>query len=327
MSAGHHHDHHPHRGPLLASLSALYLIWGSTYLAAAYCLRDLPPFVITGVRFTLAGAGLYAFARLRGAPAPNRAQWMRLTVIGALLIVGGNAGVVWAQKTVASGVVALMIGMMPIWMSLIDWLFAGGAKPTARATLGMACGLCGVGLLLNPFGSSGGREVSWEGFAAVLLATLAWATGSVITRHSKHLPKNGLLSVGAQMFAGGLCVALMALVSGDYTTTRWSAVSSLTVFSMLWLMLAGSIITFVAYNWLLQNTTPAVAGSYAYVNPLIAVLLGWRLNDEPLSLRIVGAGALIIVGVALIILRKRVKRSSSSGANAPLGAPSANART
>lgn len=290
-------------GKVLAAFAAVYLVWGSTYLAIRVAIETLPPLTMAGARFLLAGAALYAFMRLRGVPAPAWRHWRTAAVVGALLLLLGNGGVVLAERTVPSGVVALLVAMVPLWMVLLDWLRPGGVRPTARTVLGLLVGFAGMVLLVGPSGL-GGARVDPLGVALVTVGSLSWAAGSIYARGAS-LPKSALLSTGMQMACGGVWLALAGGARGEWAGLDPAAFTTRSVVAWAYLVVFGSLIGFTAYVWLLGAASAARVSTYAYVNPVVAVLLGWALAGEPLSPRVLGAAAVIIAAVAVITTGRR----------------------
>jgi drug/metabolite transporter (DMT)-like permease len=291
----------PSRFKLIAAFAAIYLVWGSTYLAILFAIETLPPFLMSGVRFLIAGGILYVCARLHGAARPTREQWFATGVAGCLLLLGGNGLVVWSETRVASGVTALLVGILPCWMVLIDWLRPRGVRPVAQVVLGLALGLIGLISLIGPDSLLGGGRADYLGVAAVLLACLSWAAGSIYSRHAP-MPPAPFLSTAMQMLVGGVALSALGVGLGEPWRVDPSAFSQRSILSLLYQIVFGSIVAFSAYVWLLRVSTPARVSTYAYVNPVVAVLLGWLLADEALTVRMLIAAAVIVSGVALITL-------------------------
>jgi len=285
---------------LIVAFAAVYVIWGSTYLAIKVGLESLPPFLLMGVRSALAGAVLYGWARARGAPAPDAAHWWTGASIGVLLFVGGHGGLAWSQQRVPSGVASLVVATIPIWMTLIDWRRTGGAAPSARVWLGLALGLAGVGLLTEPYDVLGGAPVDSAGVAVLVGASIAWAIGSVHAKHAR-LPGSAALTAGMGLLAGGAGLLTLAVLTGQIASLPH--ISARSAAALAYLIIPGSIVAFVAYVWLLKVTTPTRVSTYAYVNPVVALTLGWLLGGEALSPRVLAAAALMLTGVAAIVAR------------------------
>ena len=303
----------PTQGKLLAAFASVYLIWGSTYLAIRFAIETMPPHLMAAVRFLVAGAILYAWARWRGAPRPTLTNWRAATVVGGFLLLGGNGAVVWAETRVPSGLTALLVAMVPIWMLVLEMLpRLGGRKPRAAVVAGILLGLIGLFVLVAP-GRLAGR-VDPLGAAVLLLGCLCWAFGSLYSRGAA-LPKSGFLAAAMEMVAGGALLLLFGLATGQAEEVALSAISARSLLSLAYLTVFGSLVGFTAYIWLLGATTPARVSTYAYVNPIVAVLLGWAFANEPMSLRTLIAAAVIIGAVALII-RYGARREVSAPAPA-----------
>jgi drug/metabolite transporter (DMT)-like permease len=293
----------PARLRVAAAFAAVYVIWGSTYLAIRYAVETLPPALMTGVRFVIAGAMLYGWARLRGAEHPTRPEWLAASVVGCLLLLGGTVSVGWAEQHVASGIASLIVAMTPLWMVLMEWAGPGGRPPTARVMAGIFVGIVGLALLIGPDLLAERGSVDVVSVAVLLLGSLAWAAGSLYSRRAA-LPASAMLGMGMEMLAGGaLCIAAGLLV-GEASRLELSAVSSRSAVALAYLVLFGSLLGFTSYLWLLRVSTPARVATHAYVNPVVAVLLGWGFAGEPLTVRTLAAAAVIVTAVALIIARQ-----------------------
>jgi drug/metabolite transporter (DMT)-like permease len=299
-----------HRLRLLIAFAAVYLIWGSTYLGIRVAIETMPPFFMAAARFLVAGTVLYGWSRLRGAPRPTRAEWRAASIVGVLLLAGGNGGVVWAEQIVPSGLAALIVGAEPLWVVILDWLRPGGRRPGCVTGVGLVVGFLGVALLIAP-GRGGSGVVPPLGAAALTVAIISWAIGSIYSRTAPS-PASPLMATGTKMLAGGTALAAMSLVAGEPGRFHLAAVSGRSLFALVYLIVFGAIVGFTAYLWLLQNTTLAKASTYAYVNPVVAVLLGWLILREPLTARILLATAIIVSGVVLIsglpLLRSGARR-------------------
>ena len=277
----------------------VYVFWGMTYLAMRVAVVDIPPHLMAGGRFLLAGLVLYAWARYRGAARPTPKQWRAAAVIGAFLLLGGNASVAWAEQRVPSGLAAVLIGVVPIWMVGMEWA-RGGSRPAKRVIGGLILGIIGVVLLVSH--QPGSRsEVDLLGAAVLVLASASWAWGSV-TSKSAPLPPSPFLATSMEMISGGVIILLVAVLAGQLHGFSLAAVSGRAAAAWLFLVVFGSLVAFTAYIWLLGMTSIAKAGTYAYVNPVVAVLLGWAILDEPITMRTVLATLIILFGVALVNL-------------------------
>jgi len=287
---------------LYAALAAVWFIWGSTYLAIRWAIETMPGFLMAGTRFLAAGGALYLWARLHGAAAPSASQWRTAFVIGGLMLVGGNGGVVWAQKVVPSGLTALLIATEPLWVVLLDWARPRGTRPTVVEGLGLLLGFAGAAMLIGP-GENGGPRINPAGAAVLAFATLSWATGSIYSR-TAPLPESPLLRAGMNLVGGGVGLLVAATVAGDWQALRLDAISARSAWSFLYLVVFGSVVAFTAYLWTLRATSLATASTYAYVNPLVAVFLGWALAAEQVTPRILVATAIIVVSVVIITMAR-----------------------
>ena len=292
------------RARLVAAFAAVYLVWGSTYLAIRFAIETLPPLLMAGARYVIAGAILLLWARLRqGSASPTRRDWITGLVAGALLLLGGNGAVVWAEQRVPSGIAALIVAVVPLWMVLLDWVRPGGRRPTAPVFAGLAMGLLGLGLLMGPDALRGQGQIDTAGAIVLLLGSLSWAAGSVYTQRAPR-PSSANNGSGAQMLAGGLCLLALALMRGEGSQLDLSTVSQRSLLAFAYLVTFGSLIGFTAYVYLLAHTTAAKAATYAYVNPVVAVLLGWAFAQEPITSRTLVAAAVILAGVAIITVAR-----------------------
>ena len=302
----------PARWRLLAAYAAVYLIWGSTYLGIRFAVETIPPLLMAGSRFVVAGSVLYGVLRLRGVPPPSRRQWGGAVAVGLLLIAIGNGAVSWAEQVIPSSIAALLVATVPLWIALLEALRAR-RWPPARAWVGIALGVVGVAVLV-------GEPEGWEGDAAALVAALAvvgagwaWAAGSVLSRAVAR-PGSALLAASMHMLAGGVALVVAGVAVGERVSV--SSVSAVSALAWAYLVVLGSLVAFTAYVWLLQVDSPTRVATYAYVNPLIAVLLGWALAAEPLTPRVAVAGAAVVAAVALI-LRVRRTPAPAPPASAP----------
>lgn len=294
------------------ALGLVYVLWGSTYLAIRFAVESLPPFGMAAARFLMAGTLLYAWARLRGASRPTRAHWRTASVVGLLLLFGANGAVVWAEQAISSALAALLVSTVPLFMALFEWM-RGGERPTLPVTLGLLLGFAGVALLVDPTGAAGG-SVAVIPALVTTGASIAWAIGSLYARGAPSHP-SPLLGSAMQMLAGGAGLAVLSLATGE--SFSLAAASARSVNALLYLVVFGSLAGFTAYSWLLRNVRPTLASTYAYVNPVVAVLLGWALAGEAVGPRTVFASALIVGAVCLITAMKGRKAEAAAPAAAP----------
>ncbi|MDX1674568.1 MAG: drug/metabolite exporter YedA [Longimicrobiales bacterium] len=284
------------------ALATVYLVWGSTYLAIRFAVETLPPFLMAGTRFTIAGAILYGWRR-SSHPRPSAAQWRAAAAVGALMLLVGNGGVTWAEQWVESGTAALMVASVPLWMVLLDWARPGGRPPRPAVWAGIAVGMAGVALL---FGSPTLEPRYTMGWVVLLVASVAWAAGSLYSR-TAVLPAP-LLATGMQMLAGGALLLATGAATGELAAVDTATVSPRSVLALAYLIVFGSLVGYTSYVWLLRATPAALASTYAFVNPVVAVFLGWLLADERVTPRIVLASLVIVGGVALITLTRASRR-------------------
>ena len=282
---------------LVVALAAVYVIWGSTYLAIRFAIETLPGFLMAGIRFVVAGSLIYGWQRVRGKAKPHPTHWLTALLIGFFLLVGGNGGVVFAEYRVASGLVALLIATEPLWVVLVDWLRPHGRRPHGLEVLGLLVGFSGAAWLMAPAAQGGGIDLL--GAAVVLGAALSWAVGSVCSREL-DTPRDPFQATAMTMIMGGILLVTLGFITGEGHAVNFDAFSFKSVAALIYLIVFGAMIGFSAYVWLLRNTTLARASTYAYVNPVVAVLLGWLLAGESITLRIVISSGIILAGVAMI---------------------------
>jgi drug/metabolite transporter (DMT)-like permease len=287
---------------VILGFAAIYIIWGSTYLAIRFAVDTLPPFMMAGLRFVLGGLLFYAWARIGGAEKPQPSHWWPAALIGLLLAGGGTGLVSWAEVTVPSGLTALLVAMVPMWIVLADWVRPGGVRPTRLMVLGLLLGFAGVGLLIDPTNMTGADDIDKFGAFLVIVATISWATGSIYSRHA-HQPKSKTVGAGMQMICGGFGLLIASGLTGEFSGFDYGSVTFESWLALGYLITIGSG-AFAVYIWLLAASTPAKVATYAYVNPIIALLLGNLLAGEALNVRMVGCSAMIIVAVVIIIMAK-----------------------
>ncbi len=289
-------------------VAAIYILWGSTYLAIRFAIETLPPFLMAGTRFLVAGGLLSLWARSRGVALPNRAQMRHAAVVGVLLLLMGNGAVVWAEQWVPSGLAALIISTVPLWMVALDWLWGGGAQPKPGVWAALLVGLGGVALLAGDTGIGGAGREGLIGAGVIVFGTLSWSVGSIYSRRAK-LPVGPRMAAAIQMLAGGTALMITGTAVGEWADFDPGSVSLVSGLALLYLIVAGSLVAFSAYIWLLQVTTPARVATYAYVNPVVALFLGWWLADEPVGPRTFGAAGLILASVLALSYVSTGKRA------------------
>lgn len=282
------------------ALLSLYIVWGSTYLAIRFTVETIPPFLSAGMRFLISGIILLVWRRTAGEPLPTKRQWRSTAIVGVFLLLGGNGLVSFAEQYVPSGIAALIIGSMPLWMVSIEAARPGGVKPNRLAVLGLIIGFGGIFLLVGPAELTGeGHLLDPAGVIALLAAAFLWSVGSIYSRNT-DMPKSSLMSTSAQMLSGSLALFMVSILTGEVNGFKLTNVTLNSWVGLLYLITIGSLIGFVSYGWLLQNAPISLVSTYAYVNPLVAVLLGAWLANETINARILIAGLVIIGSVVLI---------------------------
>lgn len=281
------------------AFAAIYLIWGSTYLAIRFAIETIPPYLMGGVRFLIAGGVLYGLLRWRGVKTPTRLNWRAAAIAGGLLLWGGNGGVMLAEQYVPSSLAALIIAMVPLWMVLLNWKWGDRLTPSSGTAAGVALGLLGIVLIAAPGQSVAEGAVNPIGLVLLVLCSLSWSIGSLYSRRAS-LPANPLMSTALEMLAGGAMMLIAGLLLGQGAQIHFDQISVLSLSALGYLVVFGSLIGFTAYVWLLKVSTPARVSTYAFVNPVVAVFLGWALAGEQLSARELIAAGIIILAVVLI---------------------------
>ena len=283
----------------MLAFAAVYVLWGSTYLAIRFGVETLPPFLMAGMRHLTAGLLLYLWLRARGEPRPAAIHWRNAVVIGGLLLLGGNGLVTWAEQRVPSGLAALIVSSVPIWMAVLDGI-EKRRRPGAAVLAGLLLGMGGIALLVVPGRFAGNGHVDALGATALLTAALCWSVGSLASRRAA-LPASTLTATAMEMIGGGALLWIAGLLLGEGARLDLAAVSAKSALSLAYLVVFGSLLGFSAYVWLLKVSTPARVSTYAYVNPIVAVTLGAILGGELVTPRVALAALVIIGAVALII--------------------------
>ena len=290
------------RTALLFAFAAIYLIWGGTYLAIRVAVETLPPFLMAGVRFMVAGVILYVWLAFKGRAGATPRQWRDNTLIGALLLVGGNGFVVWAEQKIPSGMTTLIISISPLFMVLLDWMRPDGIRPTWITFLGLALGFGGLVLLIGG-GAPGGASLDLWRCGGLMISCICWSIGSLYSRYVRN-PADPMTAATLQMLLGGALMILVAVIRGETGDFHLAAVTRRSVLGWVYLVAAGSLVAFPCYVYLLKHSTPARASTYAYVNPVVAVFLGWLILGEPVGARVFLASVIIVAAVAIIITQR-----------------------
>ncbi len=286
---------------LVLAFACIYLVWGSTYLAIRYATETLPPLLMVGVRFLLAGFLLSAWVVARGeARRPTAREWGAAVYFGSFFFLVGNGGVTWAEQRIPSGIVALLVAAVPIWIAVFDWARPGGPRPSGPAVVGLVLGFGGIAFLIGPGPSL--QEPVIDPAAAIVMALtpIGWAYGTVHSRSAPH-PPSLLQTAGMQMLGGGAIALAVSAALGEWHRASLDLVSGRSAAALLYLIVFGSMIAFSAYSWLLRTTSAARVGTYAFVNPIVAVFLGWAVGREPVTPRTIVAGAVVVAGVVLVL--------------------------
>jgi drug/metabolite transporter (DMT)-like permease len=292
------------RAKLILAFTLVYLIWGSTYLAIRYAIETLPPFLMAAGRFCVGGAVLFSWGWFKGARPAGMKAWGSAMIIGFCLLLIGNGGVVIAEQWVASGLAALLIATTPLWISLFEWMLPDGKRPSAQIAAGILMGFGGVVVLIDLGDIRGEGGIDPIGAAILIFASMSWSIGSLYGRTVK-LSNSPIMTSGMQMICGGVLLALASLIRGEPRTFDLQSVSAASAIAFFYLMIFGSIVAFTAYSWLVTATTPARLATYAYVNPAVAVFLGWAIAAEPLTGRMLMAMLVVVGGVIVITNAKQ----------------------
>ena len=294
----------------LLAFAIIYFVWGSTFLAIRVGVREVPPFLLAAMRFQVAGVVLYLWMIAQGERSPSRRQWMSAFLLALLIFVLDYGLLFWAQQRAPSGIAAVMMATIPLFMALSEIIFLRTQRLTVRLALALLVGIGGVAVLMSRSLNLGGVPIDRAGAVALIIAAMSWSIASALTR-KLPLPPSKVMSSGAQMLAGGVLLALTAAALGEFGNFRPSAVSREAWLALLYLIVAGSIIAFTAYVWLIHHESPTKVGTYAYVNPVVAVLLGYFLGGETLGLRTI-LGTLFVLISVLVITTTPVKKSRAT---------------
>jgi drug/metabolite transporter (DMT)-like permease len=307
--------HRPAWKTLLA-FAIIYFVWGTTYLAIRVGVQEVPPVLLAAMRFLISGVVLYVWMIAQGEPSPTARQWMSASLIAVLIFVFDYGLLFWAEQRVPSGVTAVMMATIPVFIAVLEIIFLGTQRLTVRLTLALLIGIGGVAVLMSRSLNLSGAPIDRMGALALIVASISWSLGSVLTR-KVELPPSKAMSSGAQMLAGGVFLALAAAVLGEFRGFHPSAVSRGAWLALLYLIVAGSIIGFTAYVWLIHHESPTKVGTYAYVNPVVAVLVGYFLGGEALGLRTI-LGTLFVLTSVVVITSARAERPATA---LPVGDP------
>lgn len=290
---------------VILAFAAIYVIWGSTYLGIVFALESFPPFVMAGLRVLLAGGALYLWARFQGEPNPRPAQWKWAFLLGGLFFLVGNGTVVWVEQEMSSGIVALIVAMVSVWTAVLEWVRPGGARPSNPVLAGIILGFLGVAILVLPTGGEHNAEVRLLPALMLVGSTFGWALASVLSR-TADMPKSTAMTSAMEMLGGGVLLAIAALVTSEWQRFDLAAITPKAGAAFLYLVLFGSLVAFSCFAWLLKVTTPNKVATSGYVNPMVAVFLGWAFGGEVLSGRTIVASLVIVASVVLIVTGKEI---------------------
>jgi len=293
---------------ILLAFAIIYFVWGSTFLAIRVGVREIPPFLFAAMRFTAAGIILYVWMRLNGTPAPSRREWVTATFLGALIFLVDYGCLFWAEQRVPSGIAAVVLATIPVFITLLEIIFLRTQRLTMRLALALLIGLCGVAVLMNHSFSLGEVPINRAGALALLIAAFTWSVATTLTRRLP-LPASKPMSAAAQMLTGGIQLFVLAALSGEFSGFHVQAVSRTVWFCLIYLIIAGSIAGFTAYVWLLHHESPTKVGTYAYVNPVVAVALGYFVGNEAIGPRTLLGTLLILVSVITITTMPKKQNS------------------
>lgn len=297
------------------ALLSVYLFWGGTYAGMKVAIETMPPFLMAGVRFLSAGVVLYVISRLSGAKRPAGREWRSSAIVGTLLLLGGNGLVAWSEQRVSSSIASLIVAAVPVWMMLFGWFGRGGKRPNAGIIAGIVLGLLGIAVLVfQPGQGETGTATDMIGIITLLAASLSWAAGSMYSRIAA-MPDSPLMSTAAQMLTGGTLLIVFSYFTGDWSRLDVPSISLRSYAALGYLIVFGSIVGYTAYIWLLKNADPTLVSTYAFVNPVVAVFLGWILVGEQLTVNTLAAAVIIIAAVVLVtIFRGRPQKAETQAA-------------
>ncbi len=297
----------PNKFRIIVAFAAVYIIWGSTYLGIFYAIQSIPPFLMAGTRFVLAGLMMYGLARLRGATKPTPVMWLNSFIIGGCLLLGGNGGVTLAEKWVPTGLAALLVATVPIYIAFLGWMTGTAPRPTPVVWLGLLGGFIGVGVLVGPAfaAPSTGNHVAF-GMSILLIGSFLWSIGSLYSRRARTA-RTLFAAAGQQMICGGALLFLVGLLVGEQRGINFNRITMSSIIAFTYLVLIGAIVGYTAYFYLLRHCDPSKVATYAYVNPIVALILGTCFAHEKLSARTLIGAALIIGSVAVVIMAEQMK--------------------
>jgi drug/metabolite transporter (DMT)-like permease len=307
---------------ILLAFAVIYFVWGSTFLAIRVGVHEVPPFLLAAIRFSVSGIVLYGWMRLKGTPSPSRREWAGATLLGTLIFLVDYGCLFWAEQRVPSGIAAVVLATIPVFITLLEIIFLRTQRLTVRLGLALLVGLCGVAILTVHSFSFGEVPINRAGALALLVAAFTWSVATILTRRLP-LPASKPMSAAAQMITGGVQLLILATVSGEFVGFRVQAVSWNAWFALTYLIVAGSIVGFTAYVWLLHHESPTKVGTYAYVNPVVAVVLGYFLGGEAVGPRTLVGALCVLASVITITTTPKPEAKASTEAFAELSSAEA----
>jgi drug/metabolite transporter (DMT)-like permease len=293
---------------------AVYIIWGSTYIGIRIAIESIPPLAMAAIRHSLVGLVLYPLLRWKTGFRPTAANWRTAAITGILLLCVSNGGLSWAEQRVPSGIAALLVATVSLWLVIVDWLRPSGKRPVPLVFLGLALGFAGLALLVGPAHLGGARRIDPLGTAVLMVCAFVWACASLYSKH-RPVPGSPLLVVAMQSLAGAAVLWLATLFSGEFHQLHFAAITARSWLALLYLIIFGSGIGFTAYLYILKKSTAAKVATYGFVNPVVALFLGWLLAAEPINARTVLAATIILTAVILVILAPRPNPTAVSAAS------------
>jgi drug/metabolite transporter (DMT)-like permease len=305
----------PKRWHTLLAFSVIYFVWGSTFLCIRIGVQEVPPFLLAALRFTVAGLALYLWMLATGAASPRLREWLGATILGAIMFLVDYGCLFWAEQRVPSGIAAVILATIPIFITILEILFLRTLRLTLRLAAGLVVGIIGVAVLMSPGHALGEAPLNRAGAVALLVASLGWSAGTILTR-KLSLPTSKGMSSALQMLTGGVQLFLLALVSGETSRFHPSQVSWQAWFALAYLIVFGSLIGFTAYVWLLHYQSPTKVGTYAYVNPVVAVILGYFFAGESIGPRTAAGTLLVLISVITVSLASGKSRRAAIPAGA-----------
>lgn len=291
---------------LLIAFAAVYIIWGSTYLGVRFASETIPPLLMASVRFLVAGSILYVYARSKGAMAPKLTHWKSASITGLFLLLIGNGGMAWSLQFLPSSLAAILVATEPFWLVIVAWTMFGKGRPTGKEAIGLVVGFIGIVLLVS-FGNDEDTGITNPvGVVMVITSAIAWAIGSMYATRAR-VPESPMLSISLQMLTGGVMLVVAGTIKGEWSVLEFDEVSTKSGLALVYLTLFGSLVGFTAYSWLLGVVSPSLASTHAYVNPVVALILGWSLGGEIITLPMLLASVIIIMSVIIITMAKPAK--------------------